>query len=229
MGALALAKYFASKPVEEREKTMFFFFDSFHVWGNCCQTAISLLDRHKTLAANIDAFLWLDHIGDGRSDTARLATVSDHPVLWPLTALAMAKRGILPLALPIAHIWSVCATGAHERAGIPNLTVQAMNDDTLTPEDTWNKFDPEVLFRDIMLHVDLASALHRTEVLRNEPGEPLGGCGALFTDLSQPDYPEGEHYVPEPSMPLYAGGGESPVRILKTQEEKDAFVGRRYV
>lgn len=224
VGTLALAKYFSQKPKEEREKSMFFFFDSFHVWGNCCQTAITLLDRHKILAGQIDSLIWLDHIGDGREDTIRLTTASDNPVLWPLTALAIAKNGVCPLVLPIAQIWSVCATGAHQRIGIPTITVQAMNDDTLTPEDTWNKFKPEILYRDVVIHVELVQALQKLPVPQDEIREPIGGCGSLFTDLDTPEYPAGEKYEPEPDYPLYVGGGEGPVRILNTEKEKRAFI-----
>ena len=146
-------------------------------------------------------------------------------MLWPLTALAMAKRGIAPLALPVARIWSLCATGAHERRGISTITMQAMNADTLTPEDNWHKFDKDTLFRDILAHVELAQALHIIDVPHNTPGEPVGGCGSLFIWPETPAYPEGEQYVPEQDYPLYVGGGASPVRVLQTQNEKDAFVG----
>lgn len=224
VGTLALAKYFAAKPLEERKKSMFFFFDSFHVWGNCCQTALTLLERHKTLASQIEEFIWLDHISDGKADTSRLTTVSDNPVLWPLTALALARNKVIPLALPLAQIWSVCATGAHQRNGIPSVTVQALNDDTLTPEDTWNKFDKNILYRDVRVHIELAEALQWLEVPRDEAREPLGGCGSLFTDLAMPEYPKGEEYEPESDYPLYVGGAKEPIRILTTEEEKRAFI-----
>jgi len=227
VGTLALAKYFASRPIGEREKTMLFFFDSFHVWGNCCQAAVTVLERHKTLAAQIDAFLWLDHIGDGMADSPRMTMTSDNPVLWPLVALCMAKRGIKPVAMPIARIWSLCATGPFERQGIPTMTMQALGDLVLTPEDTWDKFDPDALYRDVMMHIELAQALQKITVPRNEPGEPVGGCGALFTDAEMPDYPMGGQYVPEPCYPLYVGGEHTPVTILKTETEKKAFVGKK--
>jgi hypothetical protein len=228
VGTLALAKYFASRPIEEREKTMLFFFDSFHVWGNCCQAAVMLLNRHRTLASCIESLLWLDHIGDGRADSPRLSITSDNPVFWPLITLAMAKRGIMPIALPIGRIWSLCATGAFERQGIPTMTMQALNDITLTPEDTWDKFDPAVLFRDVMMHIELAQALHMLSVPHNAPGEPVGGCGALFTEPVMPDYPPKEQYVPEPAYPLYVGGEHVLVSVLKTPEEKQAFVGKTH-
>ena len=215
VGTLALAKHFSAKPLEERPKSMLFFFDSFHVWGNCCQTALTILDRYKTLSDKYDAFIWLDHIGNGKADTLHSTTVSDNPVVWPLAAFSQFKYGIAPFVVPIVEIWSICATGAYQRIGIPTVTVQATDDNLLTPEDTWDKFDPDVVYRDILAHVDLAEALQKTEVPADQPVEPFGGCGSLFTDLSQPEYPEGESYVPEKSYPLYVGGAESKIRILE--------------
>ena len=214
VGALALAKYFASLPIEERDKSLLFFFDSFHVWGNCCQTANAVLRKHPTIAAAIEAFLWLDHISDGRADTERLLLASDHPVVWPLAALAMTRNGVPPSALPIGRIWSLCATGAFERRGIPTITMQTLGDDVLTTEDTWDKFDLDILRRDVLIQAELAGALLKSELPANAPAEPIGGCGALFTDTETPAYPPGLRYAPEPSYPLYVGGAETPVRIL---------------
>jgi hypothetical protein len=220
VGALALAKYFASLPIEERDKSLLFFFDSFHVWGNCCQTANAVLRKHPTIAAAIEAFLWLDHISDGRADTERLLLASDHPVVWPLAALAMTRNGVPPYALPIGRIWSLCATGAFERRGIPTITMQTLGDDVLTTEDTWDKFDLDLLRRDVLIQAELAGALLKSELPANAPAEPIGGCGALFTDTETPAYPPGLRYAPEPSYPLYVGGAETPVRILADDTAK---------
>lgn len=227
VSCLALAKYFAAKPLAEREKSMLFFFDSFHVWGNCCQTAIMLEHRHPSMFKKIDSFIWLDHLSDGKADTGRPAITSDNAVMWPLFTLLMAKYHIAPIALPIGRMWSLCATGTFERRGIPAVTVQALNDITLTPEDTWDKFAPDILFRDIMLHIELAQSLQAIKIPQNEPGEPIGGCGALFTGTVLPEYPAGESYVPEASYPLYVGGEHSPITILRTLAEKKAFVGKK--
>ena len=213
VGTLAIAKHFSQLPLEKRKKSMLFFVDSFHVWGNCCQTAITILDRYKTLTSHVDAMIWLDHIGDGRTDTRHTTTVSDNAVVWPLTALTQLKYGIIPYVLPKAQIWSICATGAYQRIGIPTVTAQAMNEFTLTPEDTWDKFKPDVVFRDILTHIDLTEALQKLDIPADEPAEPFGGCGSLFTDISQPEYPEGESYMPEPDYPLYVGGAETPITI----------------
>jgi hypothetical protein len=220
VGALALAKHFAALPIEERDKSFLFFFDSFHVWGNCCQTANAVLRKHPTLAAEIEAFLWLDHISDGRADTERLLLSSDHPVVWPLAAFAMARRSVPPRALPIGRIWSLCATGAFERRGVPTVTMQALGDDVLTTEDTWDKFDPEIVRRDILIQAEIAGALLKAELPANAPAEPIGGCGALFTETETPAYPPGERYAPEPSYPLYIGGAKTPVRILADEAAK---------
>ena len=211
VGELALAKHFSEIPIEKRDKSLFFFFDPFHVWGNCCQTAITVLDRYKTLTSHVDAFVWLDHISEGHAETVHDTTVSDNSVLWPLAALTQAKYGISPYVVPTAKIWAICATGAYQRAGIPTITVQSMNDYTLTPEDTWDKFDPDVVYRDILAHVDLVEGLEKLEVETDTPVEPFGGCGSLFTDLSQPSYPAGESYVPEKDYPLYVGGENEPI------------------
>jgi hypothetical protein len=220
VGALALAKHFASLPIAERGKSFLFFFDSFHVWGNCCQTANMVLRQHPTLAAEIDAFVWLDHISDGRADTERLLLSSEHPVVWPLAALATARRGVPPCALPIARVWSLCATGAFERRGVPTLTMQALGDDVLTTEDTWDKFDLAILRRDILIQAEIVGALLQLDVPANPPAEPIGGCGALFTETETPAYPPGAGYEPEPSYPLYIGGGTRPVRILADEAAK---------
>ena len=214
VGTLALAKHFSGVPLEKRNKSLLFFFDSFHVWGNCCQTAITVLDRYKTLTANTDSMIWLDHIGNGKADTIHNTTVSDNPVLWPLTAFSQYKYNIAPYVVPVVEIWSICATGAYQRIGIPTVTVQAMDEYTLTPEDTWDKFDPDVVYRDILAHVDLAEALQKLEVPLDHPVEPFGGCGSLFTDLSQPQYAPGESYVPEPDYPLYVGGKDGEIQII---------------
>ena len=213
VGALGIAKHFASIPISKRKKSILFFFDSFHVWGNCCQTAITILDRYKTLTSHIDSMIWLDHISEGRWDTPHDTTVSDNSVVWPLTALTQAKYKITPYVVPLSEIWAICATGAYQRAGIPTVTVQAMNEYTLTPEDTWDKFEPGVVYRDILAHVDLIEGLQKLDVERDVPVEPFGGCGSLFTDLSEPEYPEGKIYVPEKNYPLYVGGAETPVHI----------------
>ena len=224
VGALAIAKYYAAQPVEKREKTLLFFFDSFHVWGNCNQTSLTLLDRHRELTGRVQTLLWLDHLSDGRPDTPRAATVSNHPVVWPVLTLLQAKFGITPNASPISRLWSVCVSGAFERIGVPISTVQALNEETLTPEDNWSKFDLDTVFRDIQYHINLAESLASLEIERNEPGEPVGGCGCLFTNPENPEYPEGESYVPEPEYPLYVGGATEPIRILKTREEKKKFI-----
>ena len=213
VGTLAIAEYFGALPAEKREKSMLFFFDSFHVWGNCCQAALTVLDRYPEYAANTEAFLWLDHLTDGQPLTPRVINASDNPVLWPLTAMAAAASGVSPIALPIARIWSVCATGAFERSGVATMTVQAINDYVLTPEDTWDKFREDVVRRDICFHIRLASALHRIYVAPDPASEPIGGCGSLFTETEEPEYPKGQSYVPEKSYPLYKGGADSPIRV----------------
>jgi hypothetical protein len=228
VGVLGLAKHFASLPIEKRPKSLLFFFDSFHVWGNCCQTANLILKSHPTLVPQIEAFLWLDHLSDGQTDSERLMLTSDNAVLWPLTALAMARRGIRPVALPLNRLWIMCASGPFERLGVPTMTMQSFGDDVLTTEDTWDKFDKDILQRDVLLHVDIASALMETCTPRDEPGEPVGGCGALFTGTELPAYPPGEQYVPEPSYPLYIGGAQEPVRILAGTAEKEQFFGIRF-
>jgi hypothetical protein len=226
VGVLALARYFSQLPLVRRKKSMLFFFDSFHVWGNCCQTANQVLTAHATLAERVEAFLWLDHISDGVQDSGRLLISSENPVLWPITALSLAQRGIEPIALPIGRIWSLCATGPFERRGIPSLTMQALGDTVLTTEDTWNKFDPDVVYRDVMVNVGIASALQELEVPPNVPGEPVGGCGSLFTETVQPAYPPGERYRAEPSYPLYVGGTHEPIRIANTKAEKERLIAR---
>ena len=91
--------------------------------------------------------------------------------------------------------------------------MQDMNDFTLTPEDTWDKFEPEVVYRDVLTHVDLTQGLLNLKVPHDTAAEPFGGCGTLFTDLSEPKYKEGEHYVPEKDYPLYIGGANGPIEI----------------
>lgn len=224
VAALAIAKYFAAQPVEKREKTLLFFFDSFHVWGNCNQTSLTLLDRHRELTSRVQTLLWLDHLSDGRPDTARAATVSNHPIVWPVLTLLQAKFGIAPSTSPISRIWSVCVSGAFERQGVPISTVQALNEETLTPEDNWSKFDLNTVFNDVQYHINLAESLASLDIERNEPGEPTGGCGCLFTNPENPKYAPGESYVPEPEYPLYVGGATEPIRILTTREEKRKFI-----
>jgi hypothetical protein len=224
VGALALARYFSALPLSRRKKSLLVFFDSFHVWGNCCQTANMVLKEHTTLANEIEAFLWLDHISDGQANTNRLLISSDNPVLWPLSALALAGRGVAPLALPLGRIWSLCATGAFERRGIPTLTMQALGDYVLTTEDTWDKFDLDVVRRDVLVNVGIASALQELELPADTPGEPVGGCGSLFTSTELATYPPGESYVAEASYPLYVGGEHGEVRILRTDAEKERFI-----
>lgn len=224
VAALAIAKYYSSLPVEKREKTLLFFFDSYHVWGNCNQTSLTLLDRHRELTSRIQTLLWLDHLSDGRPDTSRAATVSNHPVVWPVLTLLQAKYGIAPNSSPISRLWSVCVSGAFERLGVPISTVQTLNEETLTPEDNWNKFDLDTIFKDVQFHINLAESLASVNLKRNEPGEPVGGCGCLFTNPENAKYPEGESYKAEPEYPLYVGGASEPIRILKTREEKKRFI-----
>jgi hypothetical protein len=100
------------------------------------------------------------------------------------------------------------------------MTMQSFGDDVLTTEDTWDKFDPNVLYRDVVTHIDIANALQELTVPAGSPGEPVGGCGSLFTGTDLPAYPPGESYSPEPSYPLYTGGTNTPVRILWTKTEK---------
>ena len=222
--ALAIAKYYSSQPVEKREKTLLFFFDSYHVWGNCNQTSLTLLDRHKELTDRVQTLLWLDHLSDGKPDTPRAVTVSNHPIVWPVITLLQAKFGIAPSTSPISRIWSVCVSGAFERIGVPVSTVQTLNEETLTPEDNWNKFDLDTVFKDVQFHINLAESLAAFDIKRNEPGEPAGGCGALFTNPANAKYEDGESYKAEPEYPLYVGGATEPIRILKTREEKRKFI-----
>jgi hypothetical protein len=223
VGALAFAKHFASLPLEKRPKSILFFFDSFHVWGNCNQTANLVLRDHADIVENIDAFVWLDHISDGIVDADRILLSSDNPVTWPITALALARNGVFPLAVPVSRIWSMCANGPFERAGIPTLTMQSFGDIVLTTEDTWDKFDPAVVLRDVSVNLDIARAFLELDIPRNEPGEPIGGCGVLFTGLEHPTYAPGESYEPQPSYPLLIGGETGPIVRLTTKEEKQAF------
>jgi hypothetical protein len=118
----------------------------------------------------------------------------------------------------------MCASGPFERRGVPNMTMQSFGDDVLTTEDTWDKFDKSVLYRDIITHIDIANALQELTVPANLPGEPVGGCGSLFTETDLPKYPLGEKYKPEPSYPLYTGGAKTPIKILRTNEEKKEFI-----
>ncbi|MDR0499993.1 MAG: hypothetical protein LBG97_01925 [Coriobacteriales bacterium] len=224
VGALAQAHYFSQLPLQKRKKSLLFFFDSFHVWGNCCQTANMILKEHATLAEQIEAFIWLDHISDGQCTSDRLTITSDHPILWPLANLASAHRGIKPLALPIGRIWSFCATGAFERRGVPALTMQALGNYVLTTEDTWDKFNIDVVARDILANTDIVSALMELNINRNIPGEPIGGCGTLFTSTELASYPQDETYQAEEAYPLYIGGEHSEVEILKSTAEKKARI-----
>jgi len=226
-GVLGLAKHFAALPIEKRPKSMLFFFDSFHVWGNCCQTANLILKNHPTLAQEIDAFLWLDHISDGGMNTPHSMYTSENPTVFPLAALAMAKRGLKPLALPVGRTYVVCASGAFERRGIPIVNLQAFNDYVLTTEDTWDRFDLAAVYRSFLIYLDIASALQLSVVSAGTPGEPIGGCGSLFTETDMPEYPTGESYAPEPAYPLYIGGEAGPVTILKTYAEKASEISRR--
>ena len=118
----------------------------------------------------------------------------------------------------------MCVSGAFERLGVPISTVQTLNEETLTPEDNWNKFDLETIFMDVQFHINLAESLASVNLKRNEPGEPVGGCGCLFTNPENAKYPEGESYKAEPEYPLYVGGASEPIRILKTREEKKRFI-----
>lgn len=225
-GTLALAKHFAALPVSRRPKSILFYFDSFHVWGNCCQVANTLLSRHPTLAANITAALWLDHFSDGRFDTDGVALINNNPVYWPLLALALARRGIKPNVLPVADLYSICTTGAHQRRGIPTMTIQKVNGDLLSTEDTWSKFDPEAFYRDVLAHIDFLEAVQHLNVPQEPAEDPVTGCGVLFHSLDTPSYPEGESYVPEATYPLYVGGTDGAVRIYTDQRDKDAYRGQ---
>ena len=224
-GVLGIAKHYASLPVEQRRKSLFFFFDSFHVWGNCCQVAQELLHRHTSLAAQITSFVWLDHFSDGQADTAPVILVSDNPVYWPLSALLAADRGIVPFALPFLDIWSVCATGAHEALGVPSISVQKANLETLTTEDTWAKFDPQVFYRDVAYHIDFIDAIQQLDVPQDDKVPPVTGCGSLFDETVDAEYPAGVKYEPWSSYPLYVGGAASSVRIFNDPREKDATIG----
>jgi hypothetical protein len=222
VGNLALAKYFSQIPLGKRDKTLIFYFDSFHVWGNCPQAGLMFIKNHSNMIADIEALIWLDHIGAGET-SARTAVVSENPVLWPLFLISMAKNGRQPLALPMAKIYTGCMPGPFARLGIPIVTQQAIVEALLSTEDTWDKFTPNDFFKDILIHVDLILWLQHITIPRDTPGESLGGCGVLFTESDTPDYPNGESYVPEVAPPLYVGGKDRSVRILKTQQEKDEY------
>lgn len=226
VGTLALAKHFASLPLSERRKSILFFFDSYHVWGNCCQVANQFLARHSSLANEITSFIWLDHFSDGRADTDGVAVVDANPVYWPLLALALARRGIKPVAVPIAGLYSMCALAAHQRRGVPSFTIQKTNAEMLGTEDTWSKFDPDVLHRDVLLHVDFLEALQRLEVPPIAKEEPVTGCGVLFDELELPEYGPAETYEPEPTYPLYVGGADGEVAIYRDYFDKDAYKGQ---
>jgi hypothetical protein len=211
VAALAMARHFARLPSSARPKSLLFVFDSFHVWGNCCQAGLQFLEDQGEGRGRIEALLWLDHISDGRTGE-RLAIASQHPVLWPLSLIAMAKNGRAPLSLPLARLYVPCMPGAFERLGIPVFTQQAMSEVLLSTEDTWDRFDLEEYRRDLSIQVDLLSWLLEIDIARLEPGESAGGCGVLFTSTEMPPYPTGESYAPEIAPPLLRGGESSPVR-----------------
>jgi hypothetical protein len=104
--------------------------------------------------------------------------------------------------------------------------MQALGDYVLTTEDTWDKFDMDVVRRDVLVNVGIATALQELDVPANAPGEPVGGCGSLFTSTELPAYSPGESYVAEASYPLYVGGEHDAVQILRTQEDKESFIAR---
>jgi hypothetical protein len=64
--ALALAKHFAMKPLEEREKTLVFTFYGSHEYliGNCNQGSRKFLDENPRLAEKVVVAIGLDHMAN---------------------------------------------------------------------------------------------------------------------------------------------------------------------
>ena len=111
-----------------------------------------------------------------------------------------------------------------DRLGIPAMSMQAITDDLLTTEDTWEKIDPKILYEDVRVYMDLCDSIQHVpgKWLRYAeiPGRSFFGCGSLFSDLSMPDYPEGEVYTPEAAQALYTGGVDGPVRTMSSVLKK---------
>ncbi|MCP4760932.1 MAG: hypothetical protein GY870_04060 [archaeon] len=226
VGTLELAQRFSKIPIQKRRNTMLFIFSGSHVWLNCNVSSLKFIKNHYKIMPKVVAMLWMDHLsapfveGKSRIDfPTRLAITSDNLIMWFLTVLAMLKNKRIPLVLPLNRIWSLCEMGAFDNIGVPCMTTQVSSDFMLTTEDTWDKINPTQLHRDIGVFYFLARLIQRIPgrllQLFEFPGRSFFGCGVLFKDTSVPQYPKGELYGVEKSPPLYLGGENRIITIIK--------------
>jgi len=238
IGTLGIAKYFSQ--LGEREKTMLFVFDPSHVWVNCNQAGIMIMHNHPEWTRKMAAVLWLDNGSVPKFSTMigekviefpfylDIGLMSANPILWLITFIALVMNGRIPLALPITTIWTMCMMGVFDRNGVPAVDLTGECAWGLTTEDTMDKFTPGEIGKWVNIWIDIASSVQKIPgwILRavDLPGPSLFGCGVLFHESETPDYPAGDGYLPEPSLPLYVGGYKKPVLILRTPEEKIAYM-----
>jgi hypothetical protein len=220
VGELELARKFSKLPIKKRPKTMLFLFSGSHVWLNCNISSLCFIEKHKKFMSNLVAMLWMDHISSPiyvehkrvsrKKFPIRLGLTSDNFIIYILTYFSMLKNRRMPFVLPINRIWTLCEMGPFDNIGIPCMCMQVMSDLMLTTEDTWDKIDPTQLYKDVSVYVTLAKALQKVPgtILRlfEFPGRSFFGCGTLFKDTSQPQYPDGMSYEAENAPSLLIGG-----------------------
>ncbi|MHA1803157.1 MAG: hypothetical protein ACTSU4_01345 [Promethearchaeota archaeon] len=226
VGALALAEKFSNVPLHERPKTIYFIFSGSHVWLNCNVSSTNFIKNHPDIISKSVAMLWMDHISNvhaingrevsRRKFPLRVGITSDNLILFTLTFFSMLKNKRFPLALPLSRLWTFCEMGPFDNIGIPVMCQQVLGEFMLTTEDTWDKINPEQLYRDISVYETIArwiQGLPGTLLKRFEfRGRSFFGCGVLFPLPSSASYGNNEQYIAEKAPPLIRGGFSEPLR-----------------
>ena len=178
---LALAEYFAAKPLSQRPKTMIF---AAHPGHEISVGARHFIATRQEMLPNVAAYISLDGFGstgwlfehDGGAvqtgaDEKRGITISSNPLIFRLVAESVRKHRLLPAAYVPAEsiVFNPDLEGRFFAAGVPVLMIIGKPLWYHTPLDTPDKCSPDQLERSARAHAEILEGLLQipTRDLRN--------------------------------------------------------------
>lgn len=178
---LALAEYFAAKPLNQRPKTMIF---AAHPGHEISVGARHFIATRQEMLPNVAAYISLDGFGstgwlfehDGGAvptgaDEKRGITISSNPLVFRLAAEAVRKHRLLPAAYVPAEtiVFNPDLEGRFFAAGVPVLMIIGKPLWYHTSLDTPDKCTPDQLERSARAHAEILEGLLQipTQELRN--------------------------------------------------------------
>ncbi len=211
---LALAEYFAAKPLSQRPKTMLFVA---HPGHEISVGARHFINVRQAMLPNVAAYISLDGFGstgwlfehDGGAvqtgaDEKRGITISSNPLILRLVAEAIRKHRLLPAAYVPAEtiVFNPDLEGRFYAAGVPVLMIIGKPLWYHTPLDTPDKCTPDQLERSARAHAEILEGLLQipTQELRNaDRSLSPTDLPALFTPDAEAEAPTlCLHVTPDP-------------------------------